>query len=456
MIGRLLRAVASPLAVLWASTAGALAQGLAPSAPHAKTGGSSNVRMVGHLPLEGYFSLGGVDIEQEMSRPYVYISGMNDKPGFTVVNVADPAKPVLAYQYRFPIKEKDAGLAGENGRYFKLRGRYYYAKTVQFNVGSPDDSLGLLVFDVTGLPDPATVKEVARIGGNGARVVHVFPYKHSDGRLLLITTPTVGPYAQIYDAAKLISGGQQQALLGQVPIPEEVNLKTYTRGYHDSYAAYDPATRQDKFYGGGTGGFHIYDITRPESPKYLFSLTSAGGLVPARSHTVIASPDGRYAVGTTELQYWPVFIWDLQPGLTGQSKSVTPVGAWTADWQDGAHIIEVRWPYVFVAAFEDGLQIFNVANPKQPKTEGWYYTCMCEHQTGWGGSVTAPGTTTMNGAADIDIRNADGLIVMTDYTSGLWTFRLEGFNGWNGKFWRMPNISEEQDWERGPATTPIP
>jgi hypothetical protein len=81
---------------------------------------------------------------------------------------------------------------------------------------------------------------------------------------------------------------------------------------------------------------------------------------------------------------------------------------------------------------------------------------MCEHQTGWGGDVTKPGTTIMNGAADIDIRNADGLIVMTDYTSGLWSFRLDGFNGWNGKFWRMPNISEEQDWERGPVTAPIP
>jgi hypothetical protein len=287
-------------------------------------------------------------------------------------------------------------------------------------------------------------------------VVHVFPYKHSDGRLLLLTTPTVGAYGQIYDAAKLISSGAQAALLSQVPIPDDVNLKQFTRGYHDSYAAYDPASKTDKWYGAGTGGFHVYDITKPEAPKRLFSLVSAPGLVPARSHTVIPSPDGRYAVGTTELQYWPIFVWDLEAGLRGESKNLTPIGAWTADWENGAHIVELRWPYAFVAAFEDGLQIFNLSNPRQPKTEGWYYTCMCEHQTGWGGSVTVPGNTAMNGAADIEIRNADGLIVMTDYTSGLWSFHLEGFNGWNGKYWRMPNISKEQDWDHGPVSNPVP
>ncbi len=436
------------------------AQAPAPIAPRAKSGGSTTVRMLGHLPLDGYFGNGGVDIEQELSRPYVYISGMNDKAGFTVVSLKDPSSPVIAYQYRFPMTPLDQGLGGENGRYFKLRNRYYYAKTVQFGARGPDappgnDSLGLQVFDVTGLPDPATVKQVAHIGAVGARVTHVFPYKHSDGRLLLLTTPAIGPFAQIYDAAKLLSSGAPAALLGQVPVPAEVNLKTVTRGYHDTYAAYDPNTRQDKLYGAGTGGFHVFDITKPEEPKFLFSMSGGGGVI-AGGHTVIASPDGKYAVGTTERQFWPVFVWDLAPGIAGVSKQISaPAGAWTADWQDGSHIVEMRWPYVFVASFEDGLQIFNISNPKQPKTEGWYYTCMCEHQTGWSGSVTRPGTTIMNGAADIDIRNADGLIVMTDYTSGLWAFRFEGFNGWNGKYWRMPNSSSEQDWDRGPLN-PVP
>ena len=97
-----------------------------------------------------------------------------------------------------------------------------------------------------------------------------------------------------------------------------------------------------------------------------------------------------------------------------------PVGAWTPDWRDASHIVDIRWPYVFVAAFEGGLQIFNLFEPKNPVIWGWYYTCACWHQQGRGGSSV------LNGAADIDVRNADGLIVMTDCTSGFWAFRLKG------------------------------
>jgi hypothetical protein len=114
----------------------------------------------------------------------------------------------------------------------------------------------------------------------------------------------------------------------------------------------------------------------------------------------------------------------------------------------------MRWPYVFVASFEDGLQIFSLSNLKEPETVGWFHTCECAHQTGWGGLASPRGTTVMNGAADIDVRNADGLIVMTDYTTGFWTFRLQGFDGWNGKDYNVPNLSSEQDWEAGPTGRP--
>ncbi len=418
--------------------------------PLGKKGGSDNVELVAHLPLSGYFTVAGVDIEQELARPYVYVSGFAEYAGFTVISVKEPHDPKVVYEWKFPGRENRVGLAGENGRYFKLHGRYYYAKTVQYQRGTPGDDLGLIVFDVTGLPDGSTVREVARIAEEGPRVVHVFPYRHSDGRTLLVTTPTAGPYAQIFDAAKLLSGPASDALVGVVPVPE-TPLKNVVRGYHDTYVAYDPATRQDKLYGAGAAGFHVFDITRPAEPQYLFSMSGGRGVV-ASGHTVIATPDARYAVGTVERQFWPVMVFDMTPGLRGETKNIAqPVGAWTADWQDASHIVDVRWPYVFVAAFEDGLQIFNMVDPKNPTTEGWYYTCACAHRMGWGGFTNQQGTSVLNGAADIDIRNADGLIVMTDYTSGFWAFRLEGFDGWNGRHWKVPNVSTEQDWDAGPV-----
>ena len=418
--------------------------------PTPKTGGSPNVKYLGHLPFDGRFTNAGVDVEQEPSRPYAYVSGFADDAGFWIVDLSKPTELKVIYHWRFPVADGDKGLAGENGRYFKMDGRYYYAKTVQWNVGSPHDSLGLIIFDVTGLPDPAKVKEVAHIGAIGARVVHVFPYRHSDGRLLLITTPTVGAYAQIYDARKLIAQGAKEALIGTVPIPPEVNLKQYTRGYHDTYVLYDPATKQDKLYGAGTGGGHVFDVTHPENPQYLFSMTGGEGLVTG-FHTVIPTPDSRYALATIERPYRPLFVYDLQQGTSGQSKMLNPIGAWTADWRDTPHLMVVRWPYVFVAAYEDGLQIFNMIDPKEPKTEGFYYTCMCSHLTGWGGSPITLGTSFENGAGDVAVRNYDGLILVTDYTTGLWTFHLDGFNGWNPKMWRMPPTPNDQDWNGGIA-----
>ena len=47
--------------------------------------------------------------------------------------------------------------------------------------------------------------------------------------------------------------------------------------------------------------------------------------------------------------------------------------------------------------------------------------------------------------------DADGLIVVSDMSTGFWAFRMEGFQGWNGEDWGVPNISSVQDWEKGPV-----
>jgi hypothetical protein len=56
----------------------------------------------------------------------------------------------------------------------------------------------------------------------------------------------------------------------------------------------------------------------------------------------------------------------------------------------------------------------------------------------------------MPGAWGADVRNADGLIVISDMMSGFWAFKMDGFDGWNGHQWGMPNVSSAQDWDNGP------
>ena len=58
------------------------------------------------------------------------------------------------------------------------------------------------------------------------------------------------------------------------------------------------------------------------------------------------------------------------------------------------------------------------------------------------------------GAWGVDVRNADGLIVISDEDSGLWAFKMDGFEGWNGHQWGVPNVSSAQDWDNGPEGAP--
>jgi hypothetical protein len=60
----------------------------------------------------------------------------------------------------------------------------------------------------------------------------------------------------------------------------------------------------------------------------------------------------------------------------------------------------------------------------------------------------------LNGAWGVAVRNSDGLIVISDMTTGFWAFHMDGFDGWNGHNWGMPNISTAQDWDNGPEGAP--
>ncbi len=99
----------------------------------------------------------------------------------------------------------------------------------------------------------------------------------------------------------------------------------------------------------------------------------------------------------------------------------------------------------------DGLQVFNMMDPSNPYTVGYYYTCGCLLPEGAGGAGGG-----MDGAWGVDVRNADGMITISDLRTGFWAFKMDGFDGWNGHQWGMPNVSSAQDWDNGPDGGPGP
>jgi hypothetical protein len=418
-----------------------------------KHGGSPNVHQLAHVVTHpGAWKAADIEMEQDPGRPYVYVSGFVNMDA-QVYDVSDPARPRKVFDWTIENPELHRGIGAMDGKYFKIGNRYYYAQSYQFFQGTPDADLGAVIFDVTGLPDSSKVKVVARIRYPAAPggFHNTFAYKHSDGRVLYFATVSQ-PHALIYDLGKVVSGADSSTwLVGTVPNPTP-SRQIMTGGYHDFYVGYDPGTHQDKFYGAGLGGYSVWDVTHPEQPVQLFTITGPGLDI---AHTFTPSPDGRYAVTETEYQFTPLRIWDLGPGQDGKQKNLdTPLSAWTADWRDLSHNHEVRWPYVFVSAYEDGLQIFDLKDPVNPKTDGYFYTCECTHRHGFGGSPDVGWESTISveqGAFGVDVRNRDGLIVLSDMRTGLWLFRMDGFTGWNGNSSNMANISSVQDFDHGPA-----
>src|SRR4051812_25375568 len=287
--------------------------------------GSPNMRVVSHIPLGREYTVGDVEIEQELGRPYVYVprlGGIRNGArggggGYTIISLKDPSHARAIYDWRIENGELHQGYGGLQGKYFKLKGRYYYVQSVMFNGSGPDTDLGAVVFDVTGLPDTSTIKEIGRLREPRAPggFHNVFTYRHSDGRTLLFATvggataPRVGvtlsSVANVYDMEKWLAHDPAQGLVGQVPVPDGgggPGCAPPVAGpgwYHDFYIAYDAATHQDRFYGAAWGsGYYVFDVTHLENPRLLASITGFAGM--ADNHAIQATPDGRYAVTQQE------------------------------------------------------------------------------------------------------------------------------------------------------------
>ena len=417
--------------------------------------GTPNIDVVSHIPLPGQrFSHADIEIEQEMDRPFVYIAQRFGASGFYAISIEDEAHPRVLYRYIVPEPDLHLGSGCVDIKYAKLDGRYYVMVSCQFGQGGPDHELGAMIFDVTGLPDGSTVRKIAdlRVPELPGGFHNIFAYKHSNGRVLLLAT-TQSEDAFIYDLAQVAAGNLEPVSELAVPEPRA----NRGRQWHDMYLGYLPDAEQDRFYGAGTGGYHVFDVTDVENPRLLTSVTNIPGV--RDGHTFTPTPDGRFGLGMPEPTYQnsPIRFFDLRPeGSEGQVPNIVSgsgVGAWIAKFGGATHNHEIRWPYVFVSAQDDGLQVINMSDPTRPFTVAYYHTRQGPALHGGEGALITGNNTTgniYNGAWGVDIRNADGLIVVSDFNTGFWAFRMEGFQGWNGNDWNVPNISSAQMWDESP------
>ena len=151
--------------------------------------GSANIEVVAHLPLGP--SVTDIEIEQDLARPYAYVARKNG--GLDVIDLHDPENPTVLHRWRIDDADLHVGSAGTDIKTFQWADRYYVVHAVQFRRAGPDSDMGAVIFDVTGLPDASTFREVARLQGPQEQggFHNVFAYKHSNGRALLFATRVV-------------------------------------------------------------------------------------------------------------------------------------------------------------------------------------------------------------------------------------------------------------------------
>src|SRR4051812_49799864 len=93
--------------------------------PGQKVGGSRNIKVLGHLPLDSAYKTADITIEQELSRPYIYIAHRLIPSGIEIISIKDPSKPVLLWSSYVKNAELHKGAGALNPMYLKSHGRYY-------------------------------------------------------------------------------------------------------------------------------------------------------------------------------------------------------------------------------------------------------------------------------------------------------------------------------------------
>lgn len=360
------------------------------------------------MELEANVALGGqnalnvVLLDQHPDRPYAYAIGAS---GFHVVSTA--------------TGERASSVRLDSGDWIDLASFPVDDRVFVAAIGSG----GLLVWDVT---DPADPTEVRTLGGEAGGHA-LFAYRAADGRGLLFAA---GDGVVHYSLEALV--GSERPAATALSLPEGVSGEI-----RDVYVAWHAESETERIYVAGRGGYAVMDLATGQTVALVNSAAVQLGT------SISATPDGTHLVTTANYRTAPVRIFDIRPVLDGTISQVrTAAGAWTADWRHHAERQTVRWPFIFVAAQDDGLHVVNMRNAFEPYTEGFFRT--------WDGPVSKPGQP-YNGARDVDVRNHDGLIAVADAHSGLFLIRMESFQGWDGRGWGLPNVGHVQDWENGPV-----
>ena len=291
------------------------------------------------------------------------------------------------------------------------------------------------IFDVT---NPAAPKEISKVKGVNCIWREFKTYKNriyvandcGGGLQIIDMSHAPDTITKTYDSKLLVSsmhtitldtvsgriyGNSSPVVLDVRDNPDKPKL--LSNAPHPCGYAHDTYVRNDTLYASAAdNGFCIYDYKDPKAPKLIAS-TSTGGY----NHNNWLTKDGRYAYYTEEIPDGrPIRIVDLKDMRNGSIEVVgsffdqlIPATSPTAI-RAIPHNIYIKDDLLFNSQYEDGLLVYDIAKPLQPRLIGWYDTypqnTKYEQYKGcWGNYPWLP----------------SGNLIVSDMQNGLFMLQLE-------------------------------
>lgn len=249
-------------------------------------------------------------------------------------------------------------------------------KTYQDRVYAVSDATqeGLLIFDVSSLPDSITM--VNQTTEFFSRSHNIF-IDEENGRLYAVGTNTMSQGIIILDIA---TDPDNPIEIGRMALPGGGYIHDIFVKDNIGYASH------------GNEGFYIWDFADPDTAVLMASAVTSG-----YNHSNWLSEDGSFVLFAEEVpRGLPLGIMDISDLANNSIEPVNffkqPLLPDTTETDNTPHNPFIKGNYAYVSYYEDGLQIWDLTDPLNPVLAGYYDTFPFNNNYGgyWGCWGTYP------------------------------------------------------------------
>jgi hypothetical protein len=313
----------------------------------------------------------GIGVNVRVDGDRAYLARYQD--GLRILDLADPAHVVeLGHA---PTEDTTGREIYNDVKLVAAAGRRYAI------VGS--NLAGAVVWDVTA---PATPAIVARMGTSiGGDPVNVHTVFVDDGKAYLANTD-LG--LEIYD----IADPAAPVRLGQLPNPAGAGVFLHDLSVQGPRA----------YLGFWAAGMVIADVSDPRAPTVIGRFADYGE-TSSHSNWVTGVGGRRIAAHGDEQWGSHLRLVDVTEGTAG---FLAQTGEWKTRDEVSAHNVMAFGSTVYLAYYQDGVRVIDIADPAQPRLVAWFNT--------WPGYDRGYGRSFYEGAVGIDVDLARRRIYVAD------------------------------------------